>query len=93
MKENLLKLGHNGLELLIHLQVLYFFTYIEKVGQHAKKFYELINYDPMIRTIKQAENLKVSENQWTALIRAIRNVEAYFVERIGTGNFFISWNI
>ncbi len=30
--------------------------------------------------------MKVSENQWTALIRAVRNVEAYFVERIGSGD-------
>ena len=33
---------------------------------HAKRFYELINFNPQIRTIKEAENLKVSENQWTA---------------------------
>ncbi|MCM8812158.1 MAG: hypothetical protein NC910_03795 [Candidatus Omnitrophica bacterium] len=53
---------------------------------HAKRFYELMNFNPQIRTVKEAENLKVSENQWTAMIRAVRNVQAYFVTRLGYGD-------
>jgi|GEM_PF-749725 len=53
---------------------------------HVEAFYELINFNPQIRMIKEAENLKVSENQWTAMVRAIRNVQAYFVERLGFGD-------
>ncbi len=53
---------------------------------HAKRFYELMNFNPQIRHIKEAENLKVSENQWTAMIRAVRNVQAYFVSRLGVGD-------
>jgi len=55
-------------------------------AKHAKDFYSLINYNPIIRTITAAENLKVSENQWTALVRSIRNVQALFVERLGVGD-------
>jgi hypothetical protein len=36
--------------------------------------------------VREAENLKVSENQWTALVRACRNVQAFFVERLGVGD-------
>ncbi|MBI3615282.1 MAG: hypothetical protein HY211_02075 [Candidatus Omnitrophica bacterium] len=53
---------------------------------HGKRFYELINFNPQIRTIVETENLKVSENQWMAMVRAIRNVQAYFVDRLGRGD-------
>eukprot|EP01132_Coremiostelium_polycephalum_P009325 gene9325-11432_t len=55
-------------------------------AKHAKDFYSLMNFNPIIRTITAAENLKVSENQWTALVRSIRNVQALFVERLGIGD-------
>ena len=53
---------------------------------HALAFYQLINFNPEVRTIMEAENLKVSENQWTAMVRAVRNAEAYFVGRLGVGD-------
>ena len=55
-------------------------------ARHAQGVYELINYSPVIRNIREAENLKVSENQWTALIRSVRTVHAFFVERLGIGD-------
>ncbi|EGC35733.1 hypothetical protein DICPUDRAFT_47540 [Dictyostelium purpureum] len=55
-------------------------------AKHAFDFYSLINHNPIIRTITAAENLKVSENQNTALTRSIRNVQALFVERLGVGD-------
>lgn len=55
-------------------------------ARHAQQCYELINYSPVIRNIREAENLKVSENQWTALVRSVRNVHAFFVERLGVGD-------
>ncbi|MBI1953260.1 MAG: NTP transferase domain-containing protein [Candidatus Omnitrophica bacterium] len=55
-------------------------------AEHGRRFYSLINYEPTVRTIKEVENLKVSENQWTALVRAVRNVQAYFVNRLGMGD-------
>lgn len=55
-------------------------------AEHARRVYELINYNVVIRTIKEAENFKVSENETTALIRAIKNAQAYFVEGLGVGN-------
>ncbi|RMZ94073.1 hypothetical protein BpHYR1_050310, partial [Brachionus plicatilis] len=55
-------------------------------AKHALDCYELINYCPVVRNIREAENLKVSENQWTALIRSCRNVQAFFVERLGIGD-------
>eukprot|EP01133_Synstelium_polycarpum_P013849 gene13849-16329_t len=55
-------------------------------ARHAQAFYGLINFNPVVRTITAAENLKVSENQWTALVRAVRNVQALFVERLGVGD-------
>ncbi|KAN0032953.1 hypothetical protein ACTFIV_006895 [Dictyostelium citrinum] len=55
-------------------------------AKHAYRFYSLINYNPIIRTITAAENLKVSENQNTALIRSVRNVQALFVERLSVGD-------
>ena len=55
-------------------------------AKHALHCYELINYCPVVRNIREAENLKVSENQWTALIRSCRNVQAFFVERLGIGD-------
>jgi len=55
-------------------------------ARHAQEVYEMINYSPVIRNIREAENLKVSENQWTALIRSVRNVHAFFVERLGVGD-------
>ena len=55
-------------------------------ARHAQNAYEMINYSPVIRNIREAENLKVSENQWTALVRSVRNVHAFFVERLGVGD-------
>eukprot|EP01113_Clastostelium_recurvatum_P014240 TRINITY_DN1772_c0_g1_i1.p1 TRINITY_DN1772_c0_g1~~TRINITY_DN1772_c0_g1_i1.p1 ORF type:complete len:2798 (+),score=717.51 TRINITY_DN1772_c0_g1_i1:242-8635(+) len=55
-------------------------------AQHARAFYSLINHNPIVRPIAGAENLKVSENQWTALVRSLRNVQALFVERLGVGD-------
>ena len=55
-------------------------------AKHAQEVYEMINYMPVIRNIREAENLKVSENQWTALVRSVRNVQAFFVERLGVGD-------
>ncbi|GAM28533.1 hypothetical protein SAMD00019534_117090 [Acytostelium subglobosum LB1] len=55
-------------------------------ARHARAFYQLMNYNPIVRTTTAAENLKVSENQWTALVRSIRNVQALFVERLGVGD-------
>jgi hypothetical protein len=55
-------------------------------ARHAQNAYEMINYAPVIRNIREAENLKVSENQWTALVRSVRNVHAFFVERLGVGD-------
>ncbi|KAH3744193.1 hypothetical protein Pelo_14398 [Pelomyxa schiedti] len=55
-------------------------------ASHAKHMYEHINYHPVIHTIRETENLKVSENQWTALIRAVRNCQALFVDREGVGD-------
>ncbi|EFA85107.1 hypothetical protein PPL_02104 [Heterostelium album PN500] len=55
-------------------------------AKHARAFYQLMNHNPIIRTTTAAENLKVSENQWTALVRSIRNVQALFVERLGVGD-------
>ena len=55
-------------------------------ARHAQAVYEMINYSPVIRNIREAENLKVSENQWTALVRSVRNVQAFFVERLGVGD-------
>ena len=55
-------------------------------AKHAQQVYELINFSPVIRNVREAENLKVSENQWTAMIRSVRNVQAYFVERLGVGD-------
>lgn len=55
-------------------------------ASHALAFYQRINFNPEVRTILEAENLKVSENQWTAMVRAVRNAEAYFVGRLGVGD-------
>eukprot|EP00727_Mastigamoeba_balamuthi_P005622 m51a1_g168 putative cysteine proteinase rd19a-like (3682) ;mRNA; r:545786-559930 len=55
-------------------------------ASHARRFYEHINHKPVVRAIRETENLKVSENQWTALIRSVRNCQALFVERESTGD-------
>lgn len=55
-------------------------------ARHAEWVYSLINFYPQVRTIKEVENLKVSENEQTALRRAAKNAQAYFSESLGLGD-------
>ncbi len=55
-------------------------------ARHAKRVYGLINYNVVVRTIKEAENFKVGENERTALTRAVVNTQAYYTQSLGDGD-------
>ncbi len=55
-------------------------------ARRAHRVYSLINESVQVRLIKEAETLKVSENERTALVRAVANTQAYFTQSLGFGD-------